>query len=86
MGAANRYNLQGSDDNEVRKAWRVVSWFLCGAGVTIIYVLVVHIVADNSVNSFTYALPGYMFMLLFVILAGLHYFTGVRGARKQDRE
>jgi cell division protein FtsW (lipid II flippase) len=77
---------QDSGDSEVRKAWRIVTWFLCGAGVTVLYVLVVHMLAENSVDRITYALPGYMFIVLFVILACFHYFTGVRGAKKQDHQ
>jgi hypothetical protein len=86
VSAANRRGLQDTDGDQRRKAWRIVIWLLCGAFVTLFYVLVVHIIAEDSVDRFTYALPGYMFMFLFLILANLHYFTGVRGAKKQDRQ
>ncbi|MDB5167805.1 MAG: hypothetical protein JWO55_63 [Candidatus Saccharibacteria bacterium] len=82
VSASNTPDLQNSVANQLRKARRIVLWFLCGALATALYVLAVHIVVEDSVDRFTHALPGYMFMLFFLSLAVLHYFTGVRGVRK----
>jgi Ni,Fe-hydrogenase I cytochrome b subunit len=87
--AMNNIHFSVQDEKEalsdIRHEKRVAMWLFRIAVIAGVYGVVATALTPANINSLTYALPGYVFMGLFLFLTILHYFTGVWSPTRELR-